>query len=330
MTNGDRAQVDWGKFNHPKIVFAEKVILAGKSDTIQQNELKVSRDMVVDYLAISDDTFTTAPRITNPHQTFLHWIGVNWSVVERSSWIPVGFGSIEEFHNFYEGDSTNVPIDPLTGNTLTMWGALRWRHSEPWVYNPIDTVSIDLVAPPAPVEVLGSRELSVFWDAVGLKSGGRRSFVIPRSAIPGQALGLPFSQSFSAPQLASNLGDEAFKMQAMGIGFPGRTWCDSSLGGPVDERLLNFYRMRVTPSIGDSHSDTPVPLVFYGIHQRPPWRLAIHKPVGGPIFLYAGQSIIFNIENNAIPINTGLDNPVDINVQVALIGRTAPGIGSLV
>jgi hypothetical protein len=325
MSNGDRAQVDWHKFNHPKIVFAEKVILAGRSDTIQQNELKVSRDMVVDYLAISDDTFTTEPRVAGPHQTFLHWIGVNWGVVERSTWIPIGFGSIEEFHNFYEGDSTNVPIDPLTGDTRTMWGALRWRHSEPWAYNPIDTLSIDLAAPQAPIAIGGVRELSVFWDAVGLKSGSRRSFVIPRSPFLPQGLGVPFSQSFSAPQLASNLGDEAFKVQSVGLGFPERAWCQTP---PVDERLLNFYRMRVTPSIGDSWSDTPVPLVFYGIHQRPPWRLAIHKPVGGPIFLYAGQSIIFNIKNNATVAN--VDEDVNINVQVALIGRTAPGIGSLV
>lgn len=333
QANG-RERIDWHQFNHPKIVFAEKFIPAGESRVIEQHELKVSRDMVVDYLAISDDSFTTDSKLAlAPNMTLLHWLVVNWGVVERPTWIPIGFGMMEEFHNFFEGDRLCMPIVAFGGmpSTLFAWGPLRWRHSEPWLYNPIDSVSIDVVAPPPPGNVtIGTpRYLGVFMDGVGLKSGMRRSFVIGQAQVGGQAPGIPFSQSFSAPQTMANLGDETFKMQAVGLGFSGRGWNDvASL--PVDNRLLNFFRMRVVPSIGDSWSDTPVPLVFYGIQQAPPWRLAIHKPVGGPIFLYAGQSIIFNIENLATAGNTGLNDDIDLNVQVALIGRTAPGIGSLV
>lgn len=318
-----KVPVNWKRFNHPKIVFAEKLIPAGKVDTIQQHELKVSRDMVVDYLAISEETLTT-PRGGGPFDTFLHWVGVNWGVVERATWQAIGFGSIEEFHNFYEGDKTNEPINPF-GNTRTMWGPLRWRHSEPWLYNPIDTLSVDITTPVIlPPGFEGIRELSVFFDGVGQKSGLRRGFRIPCAPINLQAPGQIFSQSFSAPQMASNLGDEPFKMQSVGVGFPGRYWCENT----PDWRLYNFLRMRVTPSIGDSWSDTPVPLAFYGIHQGPPWRVAYHKPVGGPIFLYAGQSIVFQILNDATAANVGGEG-IDLNVQAALIGRTAPGIGSL-
>jgi len=327
QVNG-REKVDWHKFNHPKLVFAERLIPAGESAVIEQKELHVSRDMVIDYLAVSDDSISTDDPdvpITSPNQNFLHWVGINWGIVERASWLPIGFGSMEEFHNFFEGDRTNVPFTPGTKppRGLDAWGPLRWRHSEPWLYNPIDTLSVDIAMPPPAKVGRTAPELDVFWDGVGLRSGMRRSFLIPNSPINAQA-NVPFTRSFSNQQLATNLGDEAFKMQAIGIGFPGGVW--DVHGG--DLRSLNFIRMRVVPSVGDSWSDHPVPLAFYGIHQAPPYRVALHKPAGGPIFLYAGQSIVFNLQNNALAANTGLKDDVDLNLQVCLIGRTAPGIGS--
>jgi len=88
----------------------------------------------------------------------------------------------------------------------------------------------------------------------------------------------------------------------------------------ADLRLLNVFRAKVIPSIGDSWSDTGVPLCFYGPDMSPAHRVAWHRPPGGPLYLRAGQAVTIQVQNRSA---------VELNVQLALVGRVAFGVGSV-
>ena len=70
------------RFTHPLFMFAEQVVAANTAANIQQQQLKTSRDMIVDYLAISEDTFSQDLAVAGGGQTFLRYIDVNWGVVD--------------------------------------------------------------------------------------------------------------------------------------------------------------------------------------------------------------------------------------------------------
>ncbi len=313
------------QFVHPSILFAEQVVPANTAANIQQQELKTSRDMIVDYLAVSEETFSQDLLVAGGGQTFLRYIDVNWGVVDKARWLPGNFYTPSlVFHNV-SGDRSQAGI--LNGATgLVNWGKIGYYHAEAWTYNPVDTLSVDATRPANPAAnnaVQQNNSFHVLFDGVGIRTGLRRVFQIPNVLFAQAPIGAaPASVPFSNNQQAANLGSETHMV--VGFSFvPANR--DTAGGVPVpqdaDLRLLNHFRLRVTPSIGDSWSQVPIPLAFYGIHWSVPYRAAFHKPAGGPIYLHAGQSITFDIFNRHATQGT--------NVQVAVIGRVAPGIGSI-
>lgn len=310
------------QFTHPCILFSEQVVAANTPFSFQQSDLKVSRDTIVDYLAISEETFSQDLAVGGTGgQTFLHQIDVSWGVVEKARWTPGNFyGSADMFHNV-PGDRTQGGI--LAGAIGTAaWGKMGYYFAEAWEYNPIDTLSVDATRPANPAvnnAVAQNNFFNLQFDGVGMRTGLRRVFQVP-NILFGQAplAAPPASVPFSNPQQAANLGSETHMMTGVAITVGNRTAAQPMDG---DLRLLNHFRLRVTPSIGDSWSQVPIPLAFYGIHMSVPYRVAFHKPAGGPVYLHAGQSIAFDVFNRAAAQGT--------NVQVAVIGRVAPGIGAI-
>ncbi len=306
------------QFVHPFIMFSEQVVAAATPFSFQQQDLKTSRDMIVDYLAISEETFSQNLVVAGGGQTFLHQIDVSWGVIEKARWTPGNFyASADMFHNV-PGDRTQAGI--LAGAIGTAaWGKIGYYHAEAWPYNPIDTLSVDATRPanPAGFGTVNNNVFNLQFDGVGVRTGQRRIFQIPnvmfgQSLAAAPAVSVPFSNN----QQAANLGSQTHMMTGFAITVANRVAAPDA-----DLRELNHLRLRITPSIGDSWSQVPIPLAFYGVHMSLPYRVAFHKPAGGPIYLHAGQSIAFDVFNRDVAQAT--------NIQVAVIGRVAPGIGAI-
>lgn len=311
------------RFSHVSMLFAEQVVPAATAANIQQQELKTSRDMIVDYLALSEETFSQNLVAAGGGQTFLRYIDVNWGVVDKARWMPGNFyAPALVFHNV-NGDRSQAGI--FAGALdLATWGKIGYYHSEAWTYNPVDTLSVDATRPanPAGFGVTNLTTWIIQFEGVGIRTGLRRVFQIPGvTLLQGPAAAPPVSVPFSNNQQAANLGSEPHKMIGFSV-MPANRDVPGGAAQPMDAdlRLLNHFRLRVTPSIGDSWSQVPIPLAFYGVHTSVPFRVAFHKPAGGPIYLHAGQSITFDIFNRSGQAT---------NIQVALIGRVAPGIGAI-
>jgi len=308
-------------FVHPLVLFAERVATAGQQVAITQDALKTSRDMIIDYIAISEESLSTGVAPVGAGQTYLHYLDINWGIVEGARWLPGNsFGNVETFHNYVADRSSGGVM--AFANVLAAWGGLRWKHSEPWIYNPIDTLNVDMVRPaiPAPIAATAIEPIRVSFAGIGRKTGLRRNYDIQgiNIAASGAIPAVQWAQSFGDNQRANNPGAEPFYMTDTSIEFTNRQ--AAAPGWNADLRLLNHYRMRVVPSIGDSWSHVPIPLAFYGVDQSVPYRVAYHKPEGGPIMLEAGRSLTFDVVNNG---------PQPTNIQVALIGRIYPGVGSV-
>ena len=306
------------EFRTPLILFAEQVLIPGQQVEINQDALSASRDMIVDYLAISEDSVSTDIPVVGLGQTYLHMLDVNWGVVEGSKWLPGNnFGRMELFHNHVGDRGAGGIMD--WANRFAAWGCLRWKHPEPWVYNPIDNVTAEILKPPMTplVPLLAAEPLRAVFGGVGQKTGLRRSYEIQGINIPaGQPL---FTQPFSDIQRCNNVGTDPCFMTDLSITFPNRQALIA--GWNADIRLLNHFRMRVVPSVGNGWSNVHVPMIFYGVDMSPPYRVAYHKPEGGPIALEAGRKIVFDVVNNTQQF---APPGVNLNVQVAIIGRVRP------
>lgn len=323
LAKDEKYQEYLDQFRHPAIQFAERVIAANDDDYIDQEELKVSRDMIVDFLAVSEETITEDDEAgSHANNSYIHYLGVNWQVTERPWWLPTNYAPMEVFSNWDGADRSGGGIFAGAAATLAANGRLQWDHWKEWLFQPHDTLRVRVSAPLVSYNIPESVTLAFDFVGAGLKSGLRRSFQIDGINFanfgPG---GVPHAQVYSNARNCDNLGDEPFVMTKMGIVSP----YDAARGDPPnDTRLLNHIRAKVTPSLGDSWSQVDVPLAFYGTHMSVPHRVAYHRPPGGPILLQAGQSVAFHIWNLT---NGGIAQA--INVQVALIGRVAPGIGSI-
>ncbi len=316
------SKIDWSVFRHPHFRFAEVVIANGARGFIDQHQLRVSRDTVIDYIMISEETYSVlGAGVPAANATLLDSLFVNWSLVDRADNSGQGLAPVEEFHNFHNADRS---ITPFAAANLG-WGGLRMDHTLPWIYNPTDTLTFEMSIPTAPGGG-GSINQSVVVDyvahGVGLNSGLRRTYDVREITIPQDAAAGPQVVVSTTNATASNLGTEPYKMLDFGVGFRRRTAAGAATNWVAfpDTRYLNFLRLRVNPSLGESWSDVHVPLIFYGLNYSPPSRMIVHKPSGGPILLKAGQSMVFEFLNVS---------GVSTNVQVALMGRIAAGIGSV-
>ena len=309
---------DWNRWTHPRIIFAERVIPAGQTLDITADQTRTGRDMVVDLMGIgAEDLSTQAAGVGVANSSYLRSLNINYQVTERPWWVNAALIPAPAFHNFCGDHSLEGWFQGAPQANLR-WARIQWEHAVPWIFNPADTLTIELTAPQLPDMVVytGLRVAAVFEGAGGV-TGLRRLFridgLLNQTPIPPT----PVAFRFSDAQDGNNQGNEPFVMRKMGFintTNPANEFSDA------DTRLLHVFRAKIMPSIGDSWSERGVPLASYGPHMSPPYRVAWHRPVGGPLYLRAGQAVALRVQNiSAVPINT----------QFTLLGRIAFGIGSV-
>jgi hypothetical protein len=309
---------DFSVFNHPRIFYAEKRVGAAASATqtayFEQNDLKVSRDFLLDYIWIGENTF---PYYANVDLSLIRSLMINWQIVDRAPIWPMEDFPVSTMQNHWEADRSWNPCG-VRDSQDPQYCTLLTRHGLRWTYNPTNDVRIDW-------EVAGGqvnrRALTVNPMMIGtsLKTGHRRVFGLsityPATVAPTDV----FSGTTSTPNTMGNLGDDPYLMEEFGFttGSDWQTILPATFG---DLRWLNLLKMKVAPSQGEGWSDVAIPLAVYALHQSVAGRWVTFRPPGGPMLMKAGQSFVARIRNtSAFPTNA----------QIALIGRTAPGIGSL-
>lgn len=309
---------DFSVFNHPRIFFAERGVPHGEVRFFEQNDLKTSRDFLIDYIWIGESRYsiegwgglgTTTPSL-------IRNININWQIVDRAPIWPLDEFSVTSLQNYWDADRGWNPCSPADTGFCT----LLWRHALRWIYNPTQDVRID-------------------WEALGANGGALRPQLTIRPAMAGTSLktghrriyGMDliypaqtvaptqrFSGTASAPNSMGNLGDDPYSIEDFGFSTTDE-WDDGDLGW-----LSGPLRMKVIPSQGEAWSDVPLPLGVYALQQSiPAARWVTYQPTGGPLLLKAGQSFVARVRNAGTLVSQ------DTFVQIALIGRTAPGIGSL-
>jgi hypothetical protein len=236
-------------------------------------------------------------------------MNVNWWVSDRGR-VDLRLRPATMFDNHVDGMRAQIrlPINwPLPGNAV-LFGSIMYRFRQPWRYFPGNSFLIDwaYVTGLATVNAPALPVINIVFYGTGVKSRQRRIFEIQMPAI---AAAGPFSGSFTQPEFISNLADEPYDIDELHIVTPG-IWNDI--------RVFNMLRYRFSPSQGEPFSDDPIPILAYGIDMFPQGRAAIYAPTGGPLMLLPGQSIGWEVFNNA----TGVPD----NFQAVLVGRTAPNV----
>lgn len=294
---------DPARFVHPKILFDEIRIAGGGGPPTELSSaaLTAPRDMIVDFIGFSEETFSDGLGAAN--DTYLQYIDVNWRIGERPLWRAQDLHRVVDLHNLY-GDRS---CDPCAVD-LAGWGSFRWNFAMPWIMNPYDGFSVDWTNIAAAVQI--PRLICPTLHGVGVKSGTKRAIqTLTLLTVPPIGIAT-VTNTTNDPINGANHSDEPFRIDSLTIAFPGNS------SSNTDRRILNHHRIRIIPSVGGDWSEPRVPLIFYSPHAGLPNRVAWHKPVGGPLYMRAGQRITFTIRNNAA-IN-------QCNMQVACLGRTAP------
>lgn len=314
---------DFSVFTHPRILYTERQLTpAGTADaraTTDTNDLKASRDILFDYIWVGDDgNYKYSSILFN--QSLLADLRVNWQIADRAPWFPQELVPACALQNWWDCDRTQVPTVPSFLYPQAVW---FWRHTLRWVYNPAQQFRFDW-------QVRGSQgggippglrpngiDFGLGMHGVSLRTGHRRLFGVGGNipSGPGGPLAPPATGSFINPNAMGNISDEPYLIEGLGTVFDRQTWQNG------DTRWLNWIYIKGVPTQGEPWSDVPIPLACYGIHQGIAQRGAFYKPPGGPILVKAGQSMVFQLEN--VNANEAM------LAQIALIGRTAPGYGSL-
>lgn len=315
---------DFSVFTHPQILFTERFLAAG-SDPVatDYNDLKASRDFLIDWICIGDDgNYGTSFDINASN---LQHLEVNWQIADRAPVFPAGLVPAAAFQTWWDCDRTQLPT---LSSGFYPNSVFFWRHVLRWVFNPSQSFRIDYEMP-TPTNTQSFSDANVVKDiavgihAVGLRTGHRRVFgtggTLNVSPQPGQP---PVTGSLVAPNFTGNIADEPYLVEGIGWLF-NDTWQQAAPAGPGDTRWFSYLRLKFVPTQGQPWSDVPVPLWMYGVHQGPPQRSIWYKPPGGPILMKAGQSMIFQLRNE------GTVPSQNMRAQIGLIGRVAPGYGSL-
>jgi len=295
---------DWSIFSHPRVLFAEQVLATGVQQIIQNDSLRTGRDMLVDYIHLSGEDYSTG--VAAPGACFNNIIFANWWIQDRSRYYiqPVELIAID-----------NAPGSEL-GLVAAAWDAgvavysILYHHPVRWVYNPVQNVIVEWVNPASLGLATNASNVNMELQGVGLVTGHRRLFhiVIPIAAnAAGQVQGVVSNQ-----QTMANAGDQPYLIEHT------RFWFTTNAPlGMTEPRHLKHIRVRVRPTQGDAWSDTTVPLAFYGVERRYDNSMhCIFKPSGGPVLLRKGQQMVVEMLQN-----TG----ANVNLQVCLFGRCAPG-----
>jgi hypothetical protein len=302
------AKIDWSVFSWPRILFAEQVVANNARAFMLSDQLKCGRDMLIDYIAVSEDTYSINTGVANG--SYLNAVNVDWWIHDRAKFSPIGPMNSQIFSNHYLATRTVNPIAGVAARTEPY----LFHHPVKWLYNPLQSVTAEWLNPATKGQATGNLNTLFGIHAVGTVSGHRRVF------------GLPFAFATNAAGQTSGLAAATISM-----GNPGDQpyLVESSLWQPDDpnwavfndNRISNHIRMRIRPTQGDAWSDIPIPGIFYGVSQGQPNRVSWYKPPGGPILLRKNQQMVFELLNNGAGFN--------LNIQVALIGRVAPGYASI-
>lgn len=307
----ERKQTDFTLFTHPRILYTERAIDNTAVVFVDQNALRTSRDMLIDYIWVSMEDYSVGGGGIGPNNTQLQFLWLNWNISDRAQWFPEGVVPCQMLHNFWDCDMSVVPN---LGAGLCVPTYL-WRHTLRWVYNPAQGMTINWAVPASNQQACPILPVKVGLHGQSMRTGHRRLFeeLVPFPASAGAAV----AGTASVPQTFFNLGDDPYAIESF-------TWAPSlETFASGDMRVLHHYRMKVQPTWGDAWSEVPVPLILYGIHQGSVNRYVTYKPPGGPLLLKAGQSINWTLDFTRGPAQSPQ------NVQIALIGRVAYGIGSL-
>lgn len=301
MTEGTNTKIDWSVFNWPKILFTEVRIPANGAATTPSDQLKCGRDMLIDWIGVSEETFSVGVGAAN--DTYLNDLSFNWWIHDRAQWapqvVPAAMGD-----TYYDGlRDANLAVLPTVG-----MGSFQLHHPVKWLYPAFQNVAIEWVNPVSNAPT-GNLQLAVSIHGVGTTSGHRRIFGLPfifATNAAGQTQNIA-----SVTATMGNPGDQSYLMTDFHLVPRDVQW--QALG---DNRVGNHLRIRVRPTNGDAWSDVPVPITFYGIQRGQPQRIAWFQPPGGPILLRRNQQPVFQFTNG--------NGAIALNVQTALVGRVAP------
>ena len=314
---------DFSVFTTPRILYTEMDLTApgtvGATGITANNDLRTSRDYLIDYIWIGDDGNYRLGGAANESGT--QYLNVSWQISDRAPIVPQALIPLPILQNWWDCDRSHDPTVAAAGYPACNW---FWRHTLRWVYNPGQTYRVDWQKNPtqAGAGIAVPLTVSPALTGVSLRTGHRRVFTATATIAAGPAVALngpPQVGSINNPNTMGNIADEPYLIEGLGWNFGPDWW------GTGDTRFLNWLYMKVVPSQGEPWSDVPVPLALYGIHQGIAHRGAFYKPPGGPILLKAGQSMIVTVQNT-IPA-VGIAQTV--RAQIGLVGRTAPGYGSL-
>jgi hypothetical protein len=308
---------DFSVFVHPRILYTEQELGPAGTEssraTTDTNDLKTSRDFLIDFIWIGNDGgYKYGGDYSADYGASIE---VNAQIADRAPFFPQGLIAAFALQNWWDCDRTHNPVLPKFDYPQAVF---LWRHTLRWVYNPAQSFRLDWQKQPSqlggiPVDL----NLGVGLSGVSLRTGHRRLFgagaTIP--AGPGGFGTPPQTGSIIQPNTMGNIADEPYLIESTSFAFDPRTWAAQ------DARFLNWLYVKVVPTQGMPWSDVPVPLALYGIHQGIARRSVFYKPPGGPILMKAGQSMVFQLENQ---VATRI-----VLVQIGLIGRVAPGYGSL-
>ena len=319
---------DFSVFCHPRILYTELNLTAAAGalprSTTNFNDLKCSRDLLIDFIYIGDDgTYATGNVTVN--QSNLQGLNVNWQIADRAAYFPQALVPVMAMHNWWDCDRTQTygPAQNPAVDYLTPIGNLYWRNTLRWVYNPSQSFRVDWQKIGNNLgQAMPGVLLRVHLNGIGLRTGHRRTFGDVTAIPAGPAAAAIQTGQIVNPPLMSNISDEPYLIEGVSLPLDATWWPGIGAGAGIDQdlRYFNYLRLKITPTQGEPWSDVPIPMAIYGVHMGPAMRAAWYKPAGGPILLKAGQAITFDCQNTLARAT---------QVQIALIGRTAPGHGSL-
>jgi len=302
-------------FTTPRFHLGEVVVNAGTTQYVNQDLFKVSRPTLVDYLYLTEESFTVngwglpAPIGAGQHTTLLQNIFINWWITDRAR-TDLRMRPITMYDNNVDGQRGQVRLPVVPPGACGYLGTLLYRFRQPWRYNPGNTFIIDwsYQTGAATVNAPPINATNVVFYGTAVRSRHRRIFELQ---VPAIAAAGPFLGSITESQFVGNIADEPYDIDELQI---------MQAGGFIDIRVLNMLRYRIIPSQGEPFSDDPIPVLAYGIDMFPQGRGAIYAPSGGPMLLLAGQSIGFEVQNTLAAGGT------NTRFQAVLVGRTAPNV----
>jgi len=214
---------DLSRWNHPRIIYAERSIPAGQTLTLTSTLTRTGRDMVIDLMGLSAEDYTPAAGGIVPDVTYIRSLNVNYMVTERPWWLSsMALIPAPAFHN-YPGDHSLEGWFQAAASDNLRWSRPMWAHKEPWTFNPVDTLSLEYSAPAVlnvGVPQYQPTSIMMVTDGAGEVTGLRRVFRFAANLPQHPPVIRPQALQFSDQQDGNNQGNEPFRMHKFGSSTP--------------------------------------------------------------------------------------------------------------